>query len=91
MTKGLRGAYPGAATATIGSMATRGSILVVDDEPTIADVVSRYLERAGYSARVAADGPKTELLTSDRVSELFEVRAHVHRDRDRYWLTTGGP
>jgi DNA-binding response OmpR family regulator len=38
-------------------MGTRGSILVVDDEPTIADVVSRYLERAGYSARVAADGP----------------------------------
>jgi two-component system, OmpR family, response regulator ResD len=43
--------------ATIVTMATRGSILVVDDEPTIADVVSRYLERAGYSARVAADGP----------------------------------
>jgi two-component system, OmpR family, response regulator ResD len=39
------------------TMGTRGSILVVDDEPTIADVVSRYLERAGYSARVAADGP----------------------------------
>src|SRR5215208_6219314 len=38
-------------------MATRGSILVVDDEPTIADVVSRYLERAGYRARTAADGP----------------------------------
>ncbi|MBA3262372.1 MAG: response regulator transcription factor [Thermoleophilaceae bacterium] len=38
-------------------MASRGSILVVDDEPTIADVVSRYLERAGYTARTAADGP----------------------------------
>jgi len=38
-------------------MATRGSILVVDDEPTIADVVSRYLERAGYHARTASDGP----------------------------------
>jgi two-component system response regulator ResD len=37
-------------------MVTRGSILVVDDEPTIADVVARYLERAGYSARTAADG-----------------------------------
>jgi DNA-binding response OmpR family regulator len=37
-------------------MATRGSILVVDDEPTIADVVSRYLERAGYDARTAPDG-----------------------------------
>jgi len=31
-------------------------VLVVDDEPTIAEVVSRYLERAGYRTRVAADG-----------------------------------
>jgi two-component system, OmpR family, response regulator ResD len=35
----------------------RGSILVVDDEPTIAEVVARYLTRAGYDARTAADGP----------------------------------
>ncbi len=34
----------------------RGTVLVVDDEPTIAEVVSRYLERAGYRTRVAADG-----------------------------------
>jgi DNA-binding response OmpR family regulator len=25
----------------------RGSVLVVEDEPTIGEVVSRYLERAG--------------------------------------------
>jgi two-component system response regulator ResD len=37
-------------------MDTRGSVLVVDDEPTITEVVSRYLERAGYVTRVAADG-----------------------------------
>ncbi|HKO27040.1 MAG TPA: response regulator, partial [Solirubrobacteraceae bacterium] len=36
--------------------AARGKVLVVDDEPTIADVVSRYLIRAGYEARVAATG-----------------------------------
>jgi two-component system response regulator ResD len=34
----------------------RGSVLVVDDEPTIAEVVSRYLERAGYRTQVAGDG-----------------------------------
>jgi len=34
----------------------RGSVLVVDDEPTIAEVVARYLERAGYRARIAGDG-----------------------------------
>jgi two-component system response regulator ResD len=35
---------------------TRGSVLVVDDERTIAEVVSRYLERAGYRTEVAHDG-----------------------------------
>src|ERR1700756_1728829 len=34
----------------------RGSVLVVDDEPTITEVVARYLNRAGYATRVAANG-----------------------------------
>ena len=34
----------------------RGSVLVVDDEPTIGEVVSAYLQRAGYETRVATDG-----------------------------------
>ncbi|MDQ3849025.1 MAG: response regulator transcription factor [Actinomycetota bacterium] len=34
----------------------RGHILVVDDEPTIGEVLGRYLERAGYRVRVAGDG-----------------------------------
>ena len=34
----------------------RGNVLVVDDEPTIGEVVSAYLERAGYETRVAVDG-----------------------------------
>ncbi len=37
---------------------SRGTVLVVDDEPTIGEIVSRYLERAGYEARVADTGPK---------------------------------
>jgi DNA-binding response OmpR family regulator len=37
--------------------AARGSVLVVDDEPTITEVVSRYLQRAGYETRIAGDGP----------------------------------
>lgn len=32
------------------------SILIVDDEPTIGEIVARYLERAGYRTRVATDG-----------------------------------
>jgi two-component system, OmpR family, response regulator ResD len=34
----------------------RRRVLVVDDEPTIAEVVCRYLERAGYDAASAPDG-----------------------------------
>ena len=33
-----------------------GSVLVVDDEPTITEVVARYLNRAGYRTHVAATG-----------------------------------
>jgi DNA-binding response OmpR family regulator len=36
---------------------SQGTVLVVDDEPTIVDVVGRYLERAGYETLEAADGP----------------------------------
>jgi DNA-binding response OmpR family regulator len=43
----------------------RGSVLVVDDEPTIREIVSRYLERAGYETRIAADG----LAALDAVAE----------------------
>ncbi|GAA0908351.1 response regulator transcription factor [Virgisporangium ochraceum] len=31
-------------------------VLVVDDDPTVSDVVCRYLERAGYEVSHAADG-----------------------------------
>jgi DNA-binding response OmpR family regulator len=36
----------------------RARVLVVDDERTIAEVVSRYLERAGYDTRQAHAGPQ---------------------------------
>jgi two-component system, OmpR family, response regulator ResD len=48
--------------ATIAAMAdpdsSKGTVLVVDDEPTILDVVGRYMERAGYETYRAADGPE---------------------------------
>jgi DNA-binding response OmpR family regulator len=48
---------PPVVTATLPDVEhVRGSVLVVDDEPTIGEVVSTYLERAGYETRVAADG-----------------------------------
>jgi DNA-binding response OmpR family regulator len=51
-------------------MDPRGSILVVDDEPTITEVVSRYLERAGYAAYVAADGPSALRIAGERRPDL---------------------
>ena len=73
---------------------SRGSILVVDDEPTIAEVVARYLERAGYETRTAADGPSAvaaalssapDLLVLDIMLPGFdglEVMRRIHEDLD---------
>ncbi|MFG2717704.1 response regulator transcription factor [Streptomyces sp. NPDC048416] len=36
---------------------TESRILVVDDDPTVAEVVTGYLERAGHAVDLAADGP----------------------------------
>jgi two-component system, OmpR family, response regulator ResD len=72
--------------------ASRGSILVVDDEPTIAEVVARYLDRAGYETRTASDGPsavtaaldaRPDLLVLDIMLPGFdglEVMRRVHAD-----------
>jgi len=48
----------------------RGSILVVDDEPTIAEVVCRYLERAGYETRCAGDGRQALRLAEEERPDL---------------------
>jgi len=36
---------------------SRATVLVVDDEPTIVEVVANYLDRAGFETHTAADGP----------------------------------
>ena len=48
----------------------RGSVLVVDDEPTIADVVSRYLVAAGYETRTASDGGAALAQLAERRPDL---------------------
>jgi two-component system response regulator ResD len=48
----------------------RASVLVVDDEPTIGEVVARYLERAGYRTRVAGDGPHALALCAQSAPDL---------------------
>jgi two-component system response regulator ResD len=47
-----------------------GSVLVVDDEPTIGLIVSRYLERAGYRARVASDGYEALRMADEQQPDL---------------------
>ena len=39
-----------------GSGAKTATVLVVDDEPTIVEIVGRYMERAGFETFTAADG-----------------------------------
>ena len=75
---------------------SRGSVLVVDDEPTIAEVVARYLERAGYRTRIAADGvaaieaaarQRPDLVVLDlmlpRIDGLEVMRRLREQDRER--------
>ncbi len=53
-----------------GKRHVRGTVLVVDDEPTIAEVVSRYLERAGYEVRSAGDGELALRMVTDQRPDL---------------------
>ena len=47
-----------------------GSVLVVDDEPVVRDVLGRYLAREGYSVLEAADG-------EDALAAICEQAPHV--------------
>jgi DNA-binding response OmpR family regulator len=51
-------------------MAQGRSILVVDDEPTIAEIVARYLTRAGYQTRIASDGPQALAMSAESPPDL---------------------
>ena len=46
------------------------TVLVVDDEPTLREVVVRYLERAGYRALEAGDGDEAETLLRNQPPDL---------------------
>ncbi|HVO55449.1 MAG TPA: response regulator transcription factor [Solirubrobacterales bacterium] len=46
------------------------TVLVVDDEPTITEVVGRYMERAGYETYEAGDGPRALALAAEHRPDL---------------------
>ena len=46
-------------------------ILLVDDEPMVADVVERYLQREGFSVLLAADGEAAVAAARDSAPDLI--------------------
>jgi DNA-binding response OmpR family regulator len=46
------------------------TVLVVDDEPTIVEVVARYLERAGFETHEAADGTEALRIAGEHRPDL---------------------
>jgi DNA-binding response OmpR family regulator len=49
------------------------SALVVDDDPTVGDVVGAYLQRAGFDVRRAADGPTALELAAASTPDVVVV------------------
>jgi two-component system, OmpR family, response regulator ResD len=61
-----------AATLPRVEQSRRGrTVLVVDDEPTIAEVVARYLVRAGYETRTTGDGLEALRLAAEERPDLI--------------------
>jgi len=51
-------------------MVTSGCVLIVDDEPVVRDVLSRYLAREEFEVRTAADGEAALEILADREPDL---------------------
>jgi two-component system response regulator ResD len=76
------------------SVDRRASVLIVEDEPMIAEVVARYLDRAGFETRTAHDGPAAVAAAMSRRPDLvvldvmlpgfdgIEVMRRLHGDLD---------
>jgi DNA-binding response OmpR family regulator len=70
------------------------SVLVVDDEPTIGEILSRYLQRSGYHTRIAYDGAQALAMSAERRTDLvildimlpgcdgLEVMRRLHESED---------
>jgi DNA-binding response OmpR family regulator len=69
MTSRSASSRPGLA-ASEGVAEEPPAVLVVDDEPTIREVVARYLERAGYRATLAGDGYEAIALSARERPDL---------------------
>lgn len=45
-------------TAEIAALAGDSLVLVIDDEPTVRELISRYLTKAGFHVEMASNGPE---------------------------------
>jgi DNA-binding response OmpR family regulator len=54
----------------VGDNAAMTTVLVVDDEPIVRDVVVRYLQRDGFETLVAADGDTARALIEETPPQL---------------------
>jgi signal transduction histidine kinase/CheY-like chemotaxis protein len=82
------------ALSRAGVLATKGHILVVDDDPDVRSLLGQELVAAGYRVRTAAGGAQAlELLRGERPSAVlldlmmpppdgFEVLYHLRQDPD---------
>jgi DNA-binding response OmpR family regulator len=61
---------PSDKTAPQGAGAKTATVLVVDDEPTIVEIVGRYMERAGFETYTAADGYQALDVASEHRPDL---------------------
>ena len=73
--KGTRVAFYLPAAATLGPFGAAVSgqqptVLVVEDEPMVLEIVAALLERMGYSALTAADGRTASELAADRALRI---------------------
>jgi DNA-binding response OmpR family regulator len=50
--------------------AAGADVLVVDDDPTVAEVVAAYLRRTGHAVRLVDDGPGAVAAARDRLPDL---------------------
>ena len=76
----VRASKPGTHAVADGAATTgRGSVLVVDDEPTIAEVVSCYLRRAGYATEIASDGVRAVDAAAASSPDLVVLDAKLPR------------
>ena len=49
---------------------TGAFVLLVDDEPTIGEIMARYLQRAGYQTAIALDGPQAIAMDAKHSPDL---------------------